>query len=189
MYTLKAVISHPLEKLPGRISPRKSASKTFPTSPRTFRSIESWPELLTEAAQLEESLDDTVHAYRQTALSIVPGDSISPAADESEVRGCIMAFVYGLNQAAKVLSIDVECVGGGSGRSTSFMDLVLRLRRQQSDPNHLSCTILGAGKVKGPWQFQLQRGEKLEHLLCDPERIDACVLALQQASCLSTFCV
>ena len=188
LHTLKAVISQPLEQLPGRISPRKSSSKTFPSSPRTFADIESWPEFLPEAASLENSLDDTVRSYRQTALSIVPGESISfSAADECEVRGCIMAFICGLNQAAKIIGIGVECVGGGSGRSTSFMDLILRLRGRTSDPNHLSCLILGAVEVKGSWQFQLERGEKLEDLLSKPERLASCLLALQQASCWQTL--
>ncbi|KAK9817326.1 hypothetical protein WJX74_005231 [Apatococcus lobatus] len=90
-----------------------------------------------------------------------------------------MATVYGLNQVAKVLHIGVECVGGGSGRSTSFMELVLRLKGP-SDPDHMSRRIVGAGGVWGTWQFELTRGSKLEHLLHNPQSKDAIVLALQQ---------
>ncbi|DBA79008.1 TPA: hypothetical protein ACH3X1_008874 [Trebouxia sp. C0004] len=36
---------------------------------------------------------------------------ISSVADESEVRGAIMSFLYYINEAAKLLGIGVECVG------------------------------------------------------------------------------
>lgn len=80
------------------------------------------------------------------------------------------------------MGIGAKCVGGGSGRSLSFTDLVVRIRGQSSNPEHLSALVLGAGEVKGAWQLDLQRGEKLEDMLHDPKRIDTCVLALQQAS-------
>ena len=175
-------MSRPLWQLPKRISPRKSSSKTKATTPRTFSSLESWPELLPEALQLEDNLDNTACIYQEPTLSIEPGEHISPAADECEVRGCIMAFLQGVNQAARVLGFGVECVGGGSGRTTSFMNLVLRVSGRPSDPNQLSCLILGAGEMKGTWQFNLQRGDTLEDLLQHPLRIDAFLLALQQAS-------
>ena len=182
--TLKEAISEPFEQLPDRTSPRASNSKTSPTAPKTFHGILSWPEFLPGAAHLESGLNDTHRCYQKTALSLIPGKSISTAADECEVRGCVMSVAYGLNHAAGVLGYDVECVGGGSGRSTSYTDLVLRKAKHPSDPDQLSSHILGVCEVKGSWQFSIQRGEKLEDLLQDPQRIDGCIHALQQASCL-----
>jgi len=62
------------------------------------------------------------------------------------------------------------------------MDLVLRKSGQLSDPKKLSSLVLGAGEVKGQWQLDLKLGETLEAILRDPERVDAVLLALQQAS-------
>lgn len=112
---------------------------------------------------------------------------ISSAADESEVRGAIMSFLYSINEAAKLLGIGVECVGGGSGRSSSFTDLVVRRTGQPTSPSQLSLLILGAGEVKGIWQLSLQPGETLEVVLRDPTRIDAFLLALQQATACHPF--
>ena len=181
-FTLKHLVSSPLPQLHARLSPRNSKSKTTPSAARTFRDILSWPEFLSEACQLEDNLDDTAHRYQQPSLTYTPGLGMSPAADESEVRGAITALMYSINDAANILGIGVECVGGGNGRTTSFMDLVVRKTGQASNPEHLSALILGAGEVKGTWQLELQPGETLEDMLHDPRRIDACVLALQQAS-------
>ena len=152
-------------------------------NPRTFSDLEAWPEMRTEARQLEDGLENTQLEYRYTnGPKIGSSIGLPPAADAAEVRGCFMNVMYELNQWAADLGLDVECVGGGSGRSVSFTDVVLRLRqRQHSDPKHVSCSILGVGEIKGSWEFQLQRGEKLEILLQDPERIDEFILALQQA--------
>ena len=184
LFTLKTMISLPLPLLEARLSPRSSKSKTTPSASRTFLDICTWPELRSEARQLEENLDDTKHAYQNISFTYT-GLGISSPADECEVRGALVAVMHGINDAAKILGIGAECVGGGSGRSLSFTDLVVRKRGQVSNPEHLSALILGAGEVKGAWQLELQRGEKLEDMLRDPKRIDTCVLALQQASHLA----
>ena len=186
-FTLKQVVSSPLPQLHAHLSPRNSTSKTIPSAFRTFNEILSWRELLSEARQLEDNLDDTAHQYNQPTLTLTPGLGMSPAADECEVRGAITALLYSINDAANILGIGAECVGGGSGRTTSFMDLVVRKTGQASNPEHLSALILGASEVKGAWQLELQPGESLEHMLHDPRRIDACVLALQQASQPASF--
>lgn len=83
--------------------------------------------------------------------------------------------------AAKILGIEAVCIGGGSGRSLSFTDVVVRKRTHSSNNKHVSSLVLGVGEVKAAWQLDMQPGDKLEDLLRDPNRIDTCVLALQQA--------
>ncbi len=134
------------------------------------------------AYQLEESLDDVECEYRIPSTTIDPAAGIGPAADEIEVRGVIMNVLYSINEAAKILGIKAEYVGGGNGRSTSFMDWVLRKSGQLSNPEKLSCLVFGAGRVKWEWQLDWKPGETLEAILKDPERRDALLLALQQAS-------
>lgn len=92
----------------------------------------------------------------------------------------VYVAVQGVNAAAAVLGIQAEYAGGGSGRSTSFTDLVIRKSGELSSPKRLSRLVLGAAEIKGRWQFNLQRGEALEALLHDPERIDGFLVALQQ---------
>ncbi len=179
---MKQVVSSPLQQLHARLSPKRSTSKTIPSAPRTFSDILSWPEFVSEACQLEGSLDDAIHQYALPTVTMQAATGISSAADESEVRGAIMSFLYSINEAAKLLGIGVECVGGGSGRSSSFTDLVVRRTGQPTSPSQLSLLILGAGEVKGIWQLSLQPGETLEVVLRDPTRIDAFLLALQQAT-------
>ena len=182
LFTLKNMLSRPFPLLEAWLSPRSSKSKTVPTAARTLSDIQPWPELLSEARQLEDNLDDVMHAYNQISLTYTPGLGISSPADECEVRGALVTILHGINNAAQIMGIGAECVGGGSGRSLSFTDLVVRKHGHSSNPKHLSALVLGAGEVKGAWQLDLQRGEKLEDMLRDPKRIDTCVLALQQAS-------
>ena len=172
-------MSAPLEQLPGRLSPCKGHSKTKPSAPRTFADILPWEGCVDEAGELAASLNDQDQRYQHSHISIRPGASIPAAADESEVRGCIMHMLYGLSQAAEDLGWTMEFVGGGSGRSTSFMDVVVRVRAAQGSA---SSRIAGAGEVKGSWQFLLARGETLNSLLHDPKQLDGFILGLQQAS-------
>ena len=85
-----------------------------------------------------------------------------------------------VNDTAERLEIPVQCTGGGSGRSMSFTDLVVRPTGAQSNLADLSSQILGTGEVKGDWQFSLKRGERLEDALHDPKRIGGIVQAVQQ---------
>lgn len=91
MFTLQNVISRPFPLLDARLSPRNSNSKTIPSAPRTFEDIVAWPELLLQARELEDSLDDTVHKYNNISFTYTPGLAISSAADECEVRGALVA--------------------------------------------------------------------------------------------------
>ena len=172
----------PLPHLHARLSPCQNSSKTKLSTPRTFSDILPWSEFTQGAYGLEESLDDVVVKYKIPSTTMEDATGLSSAADESEVRGVIVNLLYSINEAAKALGIQAECIGAGSGRTTSFMDLVLRKSGQLSDPNKLSSLVLGAGEVKGQWQLDLQPGETLEAVLRDPERVDAVLLALQQAS-------
>ncbi|DBB14149.1 TPA: hypothetical protein ACH3X3_001100 [Trebouxia sp. C0006] len=107
LLTLKQVVSSPLQQLHARLSPRRSTSKTIPSAPRTFSDILSWPEFVSEACQLEGSLDDAIHQYALPTVTMQAATGISSAADESEVRGAIMSFLYSINEAAKLLGIGV----------------------------------------------------------------------------------
>ena len=139
----------------------------------------SWPEFTIEALQLENSLDDTKLAFSLPTFGI-DSRAVAPAADEADVRGVIYVAVQGVNAAAAHLGIKAEYAGGGSGRSSSLTDLVVRKSGEQSDLQPLSRLVLGAVEIKGSWQFSLQRGETLKALVHDRERIDGVLLALQQ---------
>ena len=167
-----------------RLSPRKSCSKTRPRLPRTFSDILPWRDFRERSRELFSSLDDTERIYCQPVGNILPGKSVPPAADECEVRGhVVVSLLHSVNTTAERLEIPVQCNGGGSGRSMSFTDLVVRPAGAQSNPADLSSQILGTGEVKGDWQFQLKRGERLEDALHDPKRIGGIVQAIQQVGC------
>ena len=185
LLTLRQVADDPPPGLQDRLSPRKSCSNTKATAPRTFSTVEAWPEFLEGSAELYNSLDDSEHKYNKPGLlRIDPAKERfwPPAADEAEVRGCVVTFVQSANDLAELLDIQVECMGGGSGRSTSFTDLVVRRAGLLSNPASLSSSVLGTGEVKGIWQFRLRRGERLEDALSDPKKIDRILQPLQQVS-------
>ena len=166
-----------------RLSPRKSCSKTRPRLPRTFSDILPWRDFLERSRELFNSLDDTERIYCRPVGNILPGKSVLSAADECEVRGRVVSLLDSVNTTAERLEIPVQCTGGGSGRSMSFTDLVVRPAGAQSNLADLSSQILGTGEVKGDWQFQLKRGERLEDALHDPKRIGGIVQAIQQVGC------
>ena len=56
--------------------------------------------------------------------SILPCNSIAPAADEAEVRGCIVRMFRSINTTAEILGIPMEHCSGGDGRTMSFTDLL-----------------------------------------------------------------
>lgn len=178
--TLREAVAFPIPLLEKRLSPRKSHSKTQPRLPRTFSDILPWPEFRERSRELFNSLDNTERIYCRPVCDILPGESMKSAADECEVRGRVVSLLDSVNTTAMRLKVPVECTGGGSGRSMSFTDLVVRPAGAQSNPADLSSQILGTGEVKGDWQFQLERGERLEDALHDPERIGGVVQAIQQ---------
>ena len=179
---MRQVAEDPPPRLQDRLSPRKSCSKTKPTAPRTFSDIEAWPEFMKGSEELYNSLDDREHRYNPPARRIDPNaeNSLPAAADEAEVRGCVISLLRSANDVAVLRGIEVEYAGGGSGRSTSFTDLLMRRVGVHSHPASLSSTVLGNGEVKGVWQFQLEQGERLEDALRDPQRIEGVLHAIQQ---------
>ena len=60
----------------------------------------------------------------------------------------------------------------------SFTDMMVRPAGAQTSWADLSSQILGAGEVKGGWDFELQRGERLEDALHDPMRKEGIVQAI-----------
>lgn len=87
MFTLKQVISSPLEEIQACESHRQSSS-----APRTFNDVLPWPEFVTGACHLEDSLDDTDRCYDQPT-STLKRTYIRPAADECEVRGTLLTML------------------------------------------------------------------------------------------------
>ena len=195
--TMREAVEHPVPRLGRRLSPRCSSSETesrLPRTPtqdritptqRTFGDIEPWPEFRDGARQLFDSVDNTQRVHERPSSRVLPGATIDPAADEVEVRGAVVALLHSVNDIAQVLRIPVRCAGGGGERSVSFADLVLRPAGALSDPAGLSGQILGTGAVKGDWDFRLERGERLEAALHDPERGAAIVQSVQQVRATS----
>ena len=177
---MREAAAQPLPLLERRLSPRKSRSKTPPRLPRTFSDILPWQDFRERSRDLFNHLDNTAHIYPKTESRILPGGSVLSAAHECEVRGRVVIMLDSVNDIAERLNIPVQCTGGGSGRSMSFTDLVVRPTGAQSNLADLSSQILGTVEVKGDWQFSLKRGERLEDALHDPKRIEGIVQAVQQ---------
>lgn len=75
---------------------------------------------------------------------------------------------------------DTEYKDGGSGRSVSFTDMLLRVRGTSSkeDPSRL---LVGVLEVKGQWQFKLPDGMTLQQGLDDdPDMQSASVIQVVQ---------
>ena len=185
----------PIPLLRERLSPRGPCSKICARLSRTFSDISHWDGFLEGSRALFNSLDNTKRAYCKPVYSFLPGkNSMRPAADECEVRGnVVINLLNTVNETAVLLGIPIECDGGGSGRSMSFTDLVVRPAGAETSLADLSSQIFGTGEVKGKWQFQLQRGERLEDALHDPKRIGDVVQAVQQVSAdemsLGPYCI
>ena len=132
--TLREAVAYPIPLLEKRLSPRNSCSKTQPRLPRTFSDILPWRDFLERSRELFNRLDDTERIYYPPVGNILPGESILSAADECEVRGAVVSLLASVNTTAKRLEIPVQCIGGGSGGSMSFTDLVVRPAGAQSNP-------------------------------------------------------
>lgn len=181
LVTAQALMRLPLQRLTARISPRSSLSKTRPALPRTFSDVLTWDTFSDGAQQLLLSLDNQIARHRIPSTSCnSPDDPLEPAADESEVRGHVMHLTQSINQIAASIGINAACNGGGSGRSASFTDLVVRQRGEPSDPQRLSAIIWGVGEVKGEWQLSIKRGLHLPDALRSDTDRDSFLLALQQ---------
>jgi len=180
--TLREAVALPLPLLEERLSPRASPSKTQQELPRTFGDILPWTRFLEGSRELFNSLDDIEHIGHQLSCIVKPSSRYSSAASKIKVMSCVFSLLENVSEIADILKIPVECCGGGSGRSMSFTDLVVRPAGACSDPAHVSSQILGTGEVKGDWDFSLKRGERLEDALHDPDRIGGIVQAVQQVS-------
>lgn len=142
---------------------------------RTYTVLRPWPDFGRELASLLAQLDDTELLFQGFGL---PGaatrTTFMPAADEGEVRGP-MSFVCLIpNDVAKHMGLDTELVGGGSNRSASCTDWVVRKRPPGDVPAQpgrpdpklerleqqvLSDKVLGCVEMKGDWQWDLAEGE------------------------------
>lgn len=76
---------------------------------------------------------------------------------------------------------DTEYKDGGSGRSVSFTDMLLRVRGTSSkeDPSQL---LVGVLEVKGHWQFKLPEGMTLQQGLEDDAQSANVIQVVQQVS-------
>ncbi len=118
-----------------------------------------WPEFVPGARELFNSLDDKDEIYHAPRASIMPDgpQTVFSAADELEVGGPVVALLQSVNEVAKVLGIRTECVGGGSGRSASFTNLVMR-RTGELTASTPACISWGMGRSRGignsPWSVE-----------------------------------
>ena len=173
----------PLPQLTARLSPRSSHSQTRPRYARTFSDVLLWDSFSQGASQLLLSLDD--QAARHSIPSISCESPLSPlkqASDEAEVRAHVTNLTHSVNEIAARIGIPAECVGGGSGRSSSFTDLVVRQTGLASDPQHLSAIIWGVGEVKGDWQLSIKRGLELFDAVRSETELGDFLPGLQQAA-------
>ncbi len=173
----------PLPLLTTRLSPRSSKSKTRPRHPRTFSDVLLWDSFSQGANQLLLSLDDQAAVYLEPRRGIWPGSApVQAAADESESRSLITELADSLNQLAADIHITARLSGGGSNRSSSFTDLVVRPAEQVTDPLHLSNLIWAVGEVKGDWQLSVKRGLELPSVVHNRDELDNFLPGLQQVT-------
>ena len=139
-----------------------------------------WPEFHERSQQLYNNLDDTERIYNRPMRGVDFADSLPSAADQREVRGYVVSLLTSVNTVARKSGIPAQYTTGGSGRSMSFIDLLVRPAGAQSNPANVSGQVLGTGRVKGDWEFELKQGERLEDALHDPDRSVAIVQSIQQ---------
>ena len=160
---MREAMADPAPAIDRRTSPRRSNSVTLAAQPRTFEDILPWPGFRNGAQQYFSSLDNTSRLYRQATYDILDGEDDEPAADEAEVRGFVMRLLRSVNTAAKQLGIQVRYSGGGSGRSLSRTDLVVRVAGDPHDPKDLSSRNLGVIEVKVCSEALLSNGLACDH--------------------------
>jgi len=193
LLTAKGVMLTAVPPIAVRGSPRRSNSKTKGAQRRTYSELRSWPKFKEAMDALLDSLDDTTRRYRGI---ILPGPALSTkfnaAADESEVRGPMSLVSLIPNAVAEDMGLSMELVGGGSNRSASCIDWVVRKRAAEmqlalgsTPPRHerldvqvCSDRIFGGLEIKGDWQWDLQEGE--DPAMLPPERKVALEPAFQQ---------
>ena len=173
----------PLPQLTARLSPRSSHSQTRPRYARTFSDVLLWDSFSQGASQLLLSLDDQAARHSIPSISCEsPLSPLKPVSDEAEVRAHVTNLTHSVNEIAARIGISAECVGGGSGRSSSFTDLVVRQTGLASDPQHLSAIIWGVGEVKGDWQLSIKRGLELFDAMRSEAELGGFLPGLQQVA-------
>lgn len=92
--------------------------------------------------------------------------------------GCCV-FIGPLTASTPSVPAATEYKDGGSGRSVSFTDMLLRVRGTSSkeDPSRL---LVGVLEVKGQWQFKLPDGMTLEQGLEDDKQSASVIQVVQQ---------
>lgn len=85
-----------------------------------------------------------------------------------------------MNQLAHDIGITAQLAGGGSSRSSSFTDLVVRQEGQVTDPQHLCDLIWAVGEVKGDWQLSVKRGLELSSAVHNKAELDDFLLAFSR---------
>ncbi|KAI5055998.1 hypothetical protein GOP47_0029519 [Adiantum capillus-veneris] len=171
-----------LPVLPGRLSQRRSSSRTVPTAPRSFSSLEEWPNFLQDARMLSNTLDDTAPSHLNV-MDVFADAPLESAADEIGVRVAIESVMFPrINKLAAKFNIPWRYVQGGSGRSLSYTDIVIMSDDPQPTGNRreLSRRIFGNGEVKGPWQWEILRDVTYAARLIDKKKGQAMKEVLQQ---------
>ena len=84
-----------------------------------------------------------------------------------------------INKMAEALGLGAVVIDG-TGRSGTSADLVIRPVGAVSNNTDLSKFVLGVGAVRCNQDFELERGERLEDALQDPERAPVIAKAIQE---------
>ncbi len=183
-------LSHPcagltlLEAATWPISPLKQISvegpsiKTLLTLPATCGPVLPWPEFTKGSDAIFARLDDTHRLYGRPKSSIIPRTQREAAAPE--IRMHLSMFTESVNDIAEALSISVRVSGGGDARGIAHADMVMRFASAHSDRAGLSKEILGTVVVTSSSELQINRGERLEEALLDPQRREGLTALLQK---------
>lgn len=175
----------PLARMPHRTSDHASSSMTQPRRARTFDGIEEMPGFANKVNEFVHRLPEGPKkynklVYRATATQGGPEVMLNGAADESYVRACLIRAVEGVSEVAADLGIDTEYVDGGSGRSASFTDMLVR-KCGTSVYADASRLVLGVFEVKGSWQLKLDGNMSLQAALADENLGPSVAKVIQQA--------
>jgi len=184
--TATGYMKQQLPQLKHRVSDRASSSRTKARRKRTFAGLLRWEGFVAEVEKFIGDLDDTEACYWPLVFEnteVVDGGirvfKWTPA-DESEVRGVIFRCLQGVTEVAASIGYEVEYTGGGSGRSLSNTDLLVR-HKATTKRDAASSLILGAVEVKGKWQLGLSGSDSLVDVLQDPKKGKMAVEVIQQA--------
>ncbi|WIA20003.1 hypothetical protein OEZ85_005875 [Tetradesmus obliquus] len=185
LLSAKEYIMQPLPRMPRRTSDRASSSMTQPRHARTFDGIEEMPGFVNKVNEFVHRLPEGPKkynklVYRATATQGEPEVMLNGAADESYVQACLIRAVEGVSEVAADLGIGTEYIDGGSGRSASFTDMLVR-KCGTSVYADASRLVLGVFEVKGSWQLKLDGNMSLQAALADENLGPSVAKVIQQA--------